>query len=366
MPCLLVMTVGACGGSPVDDPRPGPTVSAVLVDSDSRHQGVAFEHAWGRRAASQGYGSEVSAHSLDRLSELGTTWISITPFGFQRSPEDPSFQWGGSRFSESDERLRQVTAQAHARQIRVMIKPHIWLRPPAWVGMVEPPTETAWSTWFATYREFILHYAVLAQDVGIEALCIGNELSETTYREDAWRGLIAEVRTVYDGALTYGAHADEVWNVPFWDALDFIGVSAYFELASRPSPTYAEIERAWQPLMTRLERLSARWERPVLFTELGYRSVDFAVQYPWKYSDSTPVNLQLQADAYAAFFETVWTEPWFAGVYWWTWSSLADDGGPTDDDYTPRGKPAEDILRQYYSARGQLSPPKVRRHADQG
>ena len=108
---------------------------------------------------------------------------------------------------------------------------------------------------------------------------------------------------------------------------------------------------AWKPHLVRLERLSTRWDRPVLFTELGYRSVDFAAQYPWKFDDTTPVNLQLQADAYGAFFEAVWPEPWFAGVHWWKWLSSLDDGGADDDDYTPRSKPAEKILEQYYSAR---------------
>ena len=137
--------------------------------------------------------------------------------------------------------------------------------------------------------------------------------------------------------------------MPFWDALDFIGVSAYFELAGRSSPTREELVAAWQPVKSRLARLAERWERPVVFTELGYRSVDFAGQYPWKADDTTPVNLELQADAYAAFFETVWREPWMGGVYWWNWFSFPDDGGYDDDDYTPRNKPAEAVLRQYYS-----------------
>ena len=230
-----------------------------------------------------------------------------------------------------------------------MLKPHIWLRPPAWVGMVASQSEDDWTTWFSSYREFIVHYAFLAQDAGMDAFCIGNELQGTTQREQEWRDLISEVRDVYDGVLTYGAHADEVWRIQFWDALDLIGVSAYFELTPKLSPTPADLVAAWTPIATRLGRLSAEWQRPVLFTEIGYRSVDFAARHPWKFEDTTPVNLQLQADAYAAFFEAVWSEPWLAGVYWWKWRSSLADGGPDDDDYTPRGKPAEEVLRRYYT-----------------
>ena len=106
----------------------------------------------------------------------------------------------------------------------------------------------------------------------------------------------------------------------------------------------------WEPHVTQLERLAILWNRPVLFTEIGYRSVDFAAQYPWKFDDTTAVNLQLQADAYAAFFEAVWPKPWLAGAHWWKWRSSLDDGGMTKDDFTPRSKPAEKILKQFYKA----------------
>ena len=319
----------------------GPTVVA-------KHHGVAFEHAWGRRAASFGYGTAASGDSLTQLKDLGVTWISVTPFGFQRRPSDSVIRWSRSGGGETDERLRAVVTQAHTRGISVMLKPHIWLRPPAWVGMVASQTEADWEAWFASYRTFILHYAVLAEETGMEALCIGNELKGTTDREREWRNLIADIRGVYNGDLTYGAHADELWTLPFWDALDYIGVSAYFSLANKLSPTRTEMVAAWHPHVSRLGKLSAKWDRPVLFTELGYRSVDFAAQYPWNFDGTTQVNLELQADAYRAFFEAVWPQPWFAGVHWWKWRSSLDDGGAGNDDYTPRLKPAEDVLKRYY------------------
>ena len=339
---MFLMPVSACTNSGAN------VASGPSIATADKHRGMAFEHAWGRRSRTQGYGSEASASSLGQLKDLGATWISVTPFGFQRNVDDTSFRWGGPETEKSDDRVHRVTGQAHQQGIKVMLKPHIWLRPPAWVGLVQSRTERDWSTWFSNYRQFIVHYASLAQEADVDALCIGNELGGTTHREREWRELIADVRAVYDGVLTYGAHADELWDVAFWDALDFIGVSAYFELALEPSPTYGELVDAWGPIVTRLERLSSRWHRSVLFTEIGYRSVDFAAQYPWKYDGTTPVNLRLQADAYTAFFEAVWDKPWLGGVYWWKWRSAGAGGGPDDDNYTPRGKPAENVLRRYF------------------
>jgi len=292
---------------------------------------------------------------------MGVNWISITPFGFQTTPQDTTIRWGGSRYSETDERLRAVTDQAHALGIDVMLKPHVWLRPPSWVGQIAHTSAAGWQRWFAAYRAFILHYAALAQAAGMDALCIGNELEGTTHREDDWRGLIADIRRTFSGPLTYGAGFDEVLKVPFWDALDYIGVSAYYPLVEQPSvPARAEIAAGWQPIVGRLERLAARVQKPVLFTELGYRSVDIAAHQPWNSGGTSSVNLQLQADAYAAFFDAVWPRPWLAGVYWWKWDSFPDAGGPQDDDYTPRGKPAGEVLREYYRT---PTPPAVERPA---
>ena len=106
---------------------------------------MSYAHAWDQRAAFRGYGSDGSAESLALLKELGTNWVSITPFGFQRTPQDATIRWGGSRFSKTDEALKAVTKQSQALDINVMLKPHLWLRPPACVGMIEPNTEDGWT-----------------------------------------------------------------------------------------------------------------------------------------------------------------------------------------------------------------------------
>lgn len=326
-----------------------PPAHEQMVSRDEKHRGVAYAHEW-RHAERFGYGTSASAASLRRLKELGVTWIAITPFAFQATPQDATIHWG-ARVGESDDRLRRVTEQAHVLGIRVMVKPHVWLRPPHWVGLVEPRTEADWGAWFREYGAFVLDYARVARAIGAEALCVGNELRQTTHREQEWRALIRAVRRAYDGPLTYGANGDEVYRVGFWDALDFIGMSAYFPLHEARAPSRAALREAWQPIIDRLAALAARWRRPVLFTELGYRSADFAAWKQWLIPVAAPVNVAAQANAYAAFFEAVWLQPWLAGVYWWKWCSCLE-AGKLEDDYTPRGKPAELVLARYYQANG--------------
>lgn len=334
-------------GLPLSPFSPASRSLPPVVREADKHKGMSYVHAW-RRAERRGYGSERSEASLERLRTLGVSWVSITPFGFQRTPQDTSIRWGGSRISESDERLRAVTRQAHALGLRVMLKPHVWLRPPDWVGLIEHRSERAWQTWFDAYAAFILHYARLAEETEVDALCIGNELARTTYREEDWRRVIGEIREVYAGPMTYGAVTEEVHDVPFWDALDYIGLSAYYPLVEAREPTRAALVQAWQPIVADLAALSGRWQKPIVFTELGYRSADFGAWRHWEITADAPTNLASQANAYAAFFETVWPQPWFAGVYWWKWFSFLEDGGPTDNDFTPRRKPAENAIAAGY------------------
>jgi len=281
---------------------------------------------------------------------MGVRWISITPFGFQSTNDTTEIRWGGQRVAESDERLRAVTAQAHALGLKVMMKPHIWLRPPAWPGSINHGTDGAWAAWFASYRPFILHYAALAQREGMDALCIGNELQYASLKDREWRGVIAGVRGAYSGPITYGATAEEVTGVPFWDAVDFIGVSAYFVLVEGQTPSPAALAAAWRPVSDRLRALSRRHGKQVVFTEIGYRSADFAAWRHWEITNDSAVNLQAQANAYAAMFETVWGEDWMGGAYFWKWFSHPGHSGQESNDFEFEGKPAAAIVSAAYRA----------------
>ncbi len=341
---------------------PGCRGPEALPGYADKQRGVCFEFSWPPREG-KGYGSPASAGTLARLKELGVDWISITPFGFLRTTGDTAVRWGARRIVETDSSLIAVTAQAHALGIHVMLKPHLWLRPPLWVGDVEMRSAADWHAWFESYSGFILHYAELAEHNGMEGLVIGNELAKASARERDWRAIIRRIRRSYHGLLTYGAAMEEVFTVPFWDDLDFIGVSGYYPLVDQPSPPAASLIAAWQPIGERLGALSARVGKKIVFTELGYRSADAAAWRQWEVPDTARVNVQLQADAYRAFFEAVWSKSWCAGVYWWKWPSSGEKGRA--NDYPPVGKPAEEVLRHFFlqGPAGAPPGPKVRPEA---
>ena len=69
---------------------------------------------------------------------------------------------------------------------------------------------------------------------------------------------------------------------------------------------------------------------------------------PWDWQQAAPIDLQEQADCYRAALETLWRQPWLAGIYWWNWDTDPAQGGPDDAGFTPHDKPAEELLKIYY------------------
>ena len=49
--------------------------------------------------------------------------------------------------------------------------------------------------------------------------------------------------------------------------------------------------------------------KPVLFTEVGYRSTADSAVEPWIWRSDAPVNNELQATLYEAMFQTFWHQP---------------------------------------------------------
>lgn len=303
----------------------------------------------------------VGLESFRPLLRDHVDWISQTTFGWQRdahSPElvlRPDSRWWG----ESDSGVVQTAKLARQAGLKTLLSPHLWGR--QWSGDIEMGGEAEWEQWFANYRRFILHYAQLAAAADVEALCIGTELQGTTAaRERDWRELIAAVREVYPGRLVYAANWDgEFARIRFWDALDFIGIQAYFPVADHDSPTIPELLEGWKAHLERLDAVHRQYGKPVLVTEMGYRSEPDAAIRPWYWERSRPGSrsasgfsqegLQSQAHCYEAFFQAFSSETWFAGVFVWKWHPLSDERRwRFSEPFTPQDKPAEEVLREWY------------------
>jgi hypothetical protein len=338
-------------GSPAGAAAPLPAAPAagfdppqVPVVAGARHRGVCFVA-----------GGEVTPAAFEDLREHGVTWISQTPFGWQDKADDPTFRIvteGRVYWGERDSGLAGTARMARAKGIRTLLKPHLWLRDRSdgkWVGSIAMKNEADWAAWFARYEEFIVHYARLAEGLGMEAFCVGTELEGTSRRTGDWRRIIAAVRAVYHGRLTYAANWSEFERIEFWDDLDWIGIQAYFPLTDQAEASVDELVAGWTPHLARIEAVQARFARPVLFTEIGYKAADRATVEPWTWTTTDRYNPDEQGRAYEAAFRVLWNQPWCAGLYWWKWFPDGHhEAGGRDRYFTPQDKPAAAVMRRWY------------------
>jgi len=323
----------------------GPT---SFGDARPRQKGIAYT-SW----ASGGYGTSTADQSLAELAATGATWVSLLVVHFQDTIASTVIS-ARDELATTDEDLAHAIGEAHRLGLRVMLKPHIELVEPngQWRGQIGErfATEATWRDWFDAYREFIFHYAELGAAQDIEQFCVGTELPGTTHRSDQWRELVDGVRERFPGSLTYASNPGEELVIDWWDALDFIGVDAYYSLSGAKETTAGGLREGWRPHLHVLSTLAHRWAKPIILTEIGYRSLDGAGQDPANHVVLGVVDRQEQADCYQAAFETLYDQPWLAGMYWWEWHVNPFAGGACDTDYTPHHKPAENVLRSWYGA----------------
>ena len=257
----------------------------------------------------------------------------------------------------TDASLVQAIQDLHSMGLHVMLKPHVDVKDGTWRGAIQPRDA---SVWFANYDSFLRHYAGIAQANGVELLNVGTELATMSDSRSlgAWTEILSHVRADYAGPLTYGANAnapgDEFTSVSFWNLLDYAGLDVYAPLTSHPDPTVAELTSAWSNNRNGDDMLAAyrNWQaghgKPVLFTEIGYRSLAGANSAPWDFGLSGPPDDLEQANCYEAALGVFSQESkWLKGVFFWAWPTSAPL--PGDTDYTPRDKPAEAVLVKYFS-----------------
>lgn len=296
----------------------------------------------------------INSSHIKPVQNIRSNYVALMPFGFIKDVSSPKITHNTDRqwFGETENGLLQYAEWFQKENIGILVKPQIWVWKGAFTGKIKMNSDENWVALEDSYRAFILTYAAAAEKVNAELLCIGTELEEfVKNRPQYWRQLIQEIREVYKGELTYAANWDEFSRVPFWDALDYIGIDAYFPLSDNKTPTIAIYEQGWQPHKKQILALQKQYQKPVLFTEFGYRSVDFSGKKPW---DSKRVeggvNLEAQTNALQAIHNQFWNEDWFAGGFIWKWFHSHDRvGGEQNNRFTPQNKPAERLLKELYA-----------------
>jgi len=184
----------------------------------------------------------------------------------------------------------------------------------------------------------------------VEIFCIGTEYRiPARKRPSFWKELITEVRTIYGGQITYASNWDNYDQITWWDAVDFIGIDSYFPLASGSHPSVEQIKEGWEPVKRDLAAFSLKWDKPILFTEYGFQSANGAAGPHWEVDKSSNnINEELQADAYEATFQSLQNVTWWKGGFFWKWHFTSNSSRWKGTEWTPQGKPAEQVIARWY------------------
>ncbi len=282
---------------------------------------------------------------IEEIADAGADTVEIMLNVVQTNGASTRIIWDGPT-TPTGEQLGQLIGHAHALKLRVVLMPYVLLAKPRdndWRGAIKPDS---WVEWFADYRAMLVYFAGVAERNHVEVYGVGSELVSSESHLEEWTKTIAAVRGAFHGKLTYSANWDHYASIGFWGNLDYIGMNSYWSLGKDNQVDLQAIAEEWSKVQRHLQAFQKRLGKPIFLHEVAWPSMASAAEAPWDYTrNEQPVDIALQARLYEGFFRSWQGKEWLGGFAVFEWKS--DKGGLTDRSYSPKGKPAEAVLREW-------------------
>ncbi len=304
-----------------------------------------------------GYGTARGRAALAEARTMGATWVAVTPFGRVWDLEGEGLDLTFEADVEQNTRdVARAIDDAHALGLHVLLVPHLWVETGGWRALIHPDDDEGWARWAARYRTFLLHWARVAETHGVEMLSAGVELRRwvTTRHAHHFVSLLGELRSHYSGLVTYSANWDDVEYTTILGELDVIGVNAFFPLTHKEDANIHDLILGGEQVASDLQAIAQQWGKPVMLAEMGYTTRKDPALKPWLWPDSMDevvIDQRAQAMAYGALLAPLSKIPECAGFF--VWRTYADPGDVSQEaewGFSPRGKLAELVLRDAFTA----------------
>ena len=234
---------------------------------------------------------EEARESLNAMRErTGADTVLLAPGGLQKTAHSTDIGYD-SEYTMGDQELKEFISYAKSLGFRVFLKPTVNCLDGTWRAYIsffdeDVPCEPKWSEWFASYTEFQLHYAEIAEETGCEMFIVGCEMVMTEHREEEWRRLIGDIRKVYHGQVSYNTDKYQEHNVKWWDCVDVISSSGYYPADD------------WENQLDRIEKVVERYHKPFFFAETGCMSTVGSSLRPNDWEVEGDVSLSEQEEWY--------------------------------------------------------------------
>ena len=306
----------------------------------------------------RGYGSPAFERGLDEAVRLGATWISLTPFGrawdLKATGVDKTFELP---FAESQRGLRRAVKQAHARGLKVLLVPHLWVESGGWRGELDPETDEGWRHFAESYRAYVLTWAHFAESTHVDMLAAGVEMRSwlTTTHAPSFLPIRRDLRGAYSGLLTYAANWDDVEQTVILGEVDVIGVNAFYPLTDKQGASDADLVKGGLEVAHKVQELAELWQKPVMFNEFGYTARTDPALRPWEWPDrmsGVTIDARAQASAYRGLLAGMLQSRELVGGFVWRLYADPDDlSQEAEWGFSPRGRQAELYLRDAFWGR---------------
>ncbi len=301
--------------------------------------------------------SKEGIKSQKLMHQIGINWMCLTVVCEQETAHstDIKFDFGKS---VSDRDIIAAVERAHQDNIKVCLKPMVNCSDGVWRAYINfadsdfAGKDPYWDKWFENYGNYMKYYAELAEEIGCEMLCIGCEMCGTERKETHWRELIAQIREIYSGKLIYNTNHGHEDDVKWFDAVDYIGTSAYFPVAEEGGATSEMMQEKWKTIREEMFKIHEKWQKQIVFVEIGCRSAHGCATMPWDFSHKElPHDEEEQAAFYDSCLAVFADQPWFGGTFWWDWSTFIYDTreeASEDNGFNIHLKKTEDVLKKWY------------------
>lgn len=300
---------------------------------------------WGWTGERGTWATPEAERSLDAMRPLNLNWVTLAFATLQQTVVSTDIPWRDAP-TVTDDEVRWAIRAVHERGWKACLKPTVNCADGIWRGYIgffdwDVPGEAHWSDWFASYQAYLVHFARIAEEEGAEMLCVGCEMVRSDPREAEWRQLIAAVREVYSGVVTYNCDKYQEDHLTWWDAVDVISASGYYPTGQ------------WEQQLDRIEPVVRRHGKPFLFIEAGCPSRDTSPTRPNDWTLPGVPSGSAQAGYLAEMFEACRGRDWVGGFALWDWKAHLYDPAEaeTNDDYCVYAKPGQQVVADYYASR---------------
>jgi len=304
------------------------------------------------------YSEKSSKRSLEALLRIEeVNWVQLRFFLYQSDIDSVDVETR----KEQDEILVEMIEKIHESGRKISLIPHLIVdEDRIWGGTIEPSDK---SEWFSSYTEGLIHYAELAEESGVELFSIANEMV-SLWGNEGWPEVLREVRKIYNGDVTVKLNSwyrqdyyERVINMRWLGDLDFIGIAPYFDITSEIGASKEQIMKGWRDsrhgldIFKQLKSISRKYEKKMIFLEVGFRRTEGVTMEPWNYEDRVPridpeeakSENREQIDATQVVFDLFAKEDWLAGTFWFYWPTriiVNDD----DTGWAIPGRKVEEVI----------------------